>query len=247
MVKGIILAAGRGSRLGGRTDDRPKCMVELWGKPLLHWQISALHGAGINDITIVRGYMADKINVPGVSFLENKRWAETNMVATLMEARQTLASSPVVVSYSDIVYSSGAISRLLDGSGDIRITYDPDWRKLWEARFTDPLSDAETFLRDEKTGKLLEIGGRPSSYDEVQGQYMGLLYFEPFGWECVDRFMNKLEPAARDRIDCTTMLRQLMLNHEVQTVPIHDKWYEVDNNHDLDIYSKLEPVLRQIS
>jgi L-glutamine-phosphate cytidylyltransferase len=244
MVKGIILAAGRGSRLGGRTDDRPKCMVELWGKPLLHWQISALRGAGIDDITIVRGYMADKINVSGVSFLENKRWAETNMVATLMEARQILVNNPTVVSYSDIVYSPDAVRALLGGRGDIRITYDPDWRQLWEMRFDDPLCDAETFKVETTTERLLEIGNRPQSYDEVQGQYMGLLYFEPEGWRVVESAIGTLDQNTLARIDCTAMLKRLIHDHDVHAIPINDKWCEVDSNDDLLAYSKFEPILR---
>ena len=46
-MKAIILAAGRGSRLLSLTEDRPKCLVEAGGKPLLAWQIEALRGAGI--------------------------------------------------------------------------------------------------------------------------------------------------------------------------------------------------------
>lgn len=243
MVKAVILAAGRGSRLGELTEDKPKCMVELWGKPLLHWQIAALQGAGIEDITIVRGYMAEKIDVPGVHYLENKRWAETNMVATLMEADRILSTGPTVVSYSDIVYSSGAVKALLNGSGDIRITYDPNWRKLWEMRFEDPLSDAETFKIDKETGMLLEIGNRPKSYEEVQGQYMGLLYFEPTGWNKVLRLTRTLESVVLDRIDCTSMLRQLISTHEVMTVPINDLWCEVDNNKDIQLYMNYKTIL----
>ena len=51
---GIILAAGRGSRMSNLTEERPKCMVELAGKPLLHWQLSALRRAGISSILAVR-------------------------------------------------------------------------------------------------------------------------------------------------------------------------------------------------
>lgn len=243
MVKAVILAAGRGSRLGGLTDDKPKCMVELWDKPLLYWQIEALRGAGIEDITIVRGYMAEKIDVPGVRYLENKRWADTNMVATLMEADEILKSGPTVVSYSDIVYSSDAVKTLLNGSGDIRITYDPNWRKLWEMRFEDPLSDAETFKIDKDTGRLLEIGNRPKSYEEIQGQYMGLLYFEPTGWNKVTCFTNTLEPALLDKIDCTRMMQQLTSSHEVVAMPINDSWCEVDNNDDILKYRKYNPIL----
>ena len=55
-MKAIILAAGRGSRLGGLSDDNPKCFNEVGGKKLLEWQIAALNSSGIKDIVIVTGY-----------------------------------------------------------------------------------------------------------------------------------------------------------------------------------------------
>jgi CTP:phosphocholine cytidylyltransferase-like protein len=44
-MKAVILAAGRGSRMGHLGDDRPKCLVELEGKPLIERQIGAPGGA----------------------------------------------------------------------------------------------------------------------------------------------------------------------------------------------------------
>ncbi len=238
MTKAVILAAGRGSRLGNLTSDRPKCMVELWGKPLLHWQIGALRGAGIEDITVVRGYMAEKIKVSGVSYLENSRWAETNMVTTLKEAREILEGGPTVVSYSDIVYSSEAVKALLSSSGDIRITYDPNWRKLWEMRFEDPLSDAETFKLDRDTGRLLEIGNRPQSFEEVQGQYMGLLYFKPAGWKAVSDVVQQMLPKQVDSLDMTSLLRVVIERDQVNAIPVTDEWFEFDSESDIRIFTE---------
>lgn len=234
MVKAVILAAGRGSRLGNLTDDRPKCMVELWGKPLLHWQLEALRGAGIEDVTIVRGYMAEKINVPGVTYLENKRWAETNMVATLMEAGAILKNGPTVVSYSDIVYSSDAVNRLLAGVGDMRITFDPDWRALWEKRFKNPLSDAETFKLN-SDGTILEIGQKTSKIDDIKGQYMGLLYYTPRAWDVFEKELLKTDSSS---CDMTSMLNRILGEIKIHAVPIYDGWLEVDAVTDLQLFNK---------
>src|SRR4029077_9041280 len=57
-VKAVILAAGQGTRLRPLTDDRPKCMVELGGVPLLHRQLAALLQAGVTDVSVVVGYHA---------------------------------------------------------------------------------------------------------------------------------------------------------------------------------------------
>jgi len=100
--KGLILAAGRGSRMGKSTERSHKCLTVLDGKTLLEWQLSALRSAGIEDITVVRGYRAEMLQ-GDFNTAENPRWAETNMVATFFCVPKFDTST--IVSYSDIVYS----------------------------------------------------------------------------------------------------------------------------------------------
>ena len=67
-MKAIILAAGTGSRLMPLTAEKPKCMVKLAGRPLLHRQIETLRGAGVDVIILVGGYRSDQCVVrPGWS------------------------------------------------------------------------------------------------------------------------------------------------------------------------------------
>ena len=63
-MNAIILAAGKGERLHPLTENKPKCLVELFGKSLLQWQISAFHEFGIDDITVVSGYKSEEIHSP---------------------------------------------------------------------------------------------------------------------------------------------------------------------------------------
>src|SRR5580658_4255630 len=76
--RAVILAAGRGSRMGHLGDDRPKCLVALEGKPLIERQIAALRRGGVEEIAVVRGYRAEMIDCPGLYYFANERWAETN-------------------------------------------------------------------------------------------------------------------------------------------------------------------------
>ncbi len=235
----IILAAGRGSRLGTITQDHPKCLTRLGGQSLLDWQLEALQGAGAESIGIVTGYLAEMLERPGLTRFNNPRWSETNMVVSLMTASRWLHQHVCLVSYADIVYSADAVRRLMSAPGDIVLTYDPDWSKLWSLRFEDPLSDAETFKID-NDGRLLEIGGQADSLDEVQGQFMGLLKFTPEGWRRVERFLDALPQSQQDRLDMTGLLGQLLAqNVHIQTTPINDRWFEVDNPNDLAIYERL--------
>lgn len=233
-MKAIILAAGRGSRMKDLTDDRPKCLVELRGKALLDRQLEALRSAGIEEIAIVTGYRRELlINRELVEF-HNERWADTNMVASLACAQDWLISEPCIVSYSDIFYSPVAVQSLLATRASLAITYDPNWLELWSQRFSDPLMDAETFrLRQGHT--LAEIGKKPSSVEEVQGQYMGLLLFTPKGWAEVLRVLSGLPKEQFDKIHMTGTLQKVIEAGQIAiaAVPYTGKWGEVDSAEDL--------------
>ena len=63
----IILAGGKGERLRPLTNDRPKGMVEVGGRPLLSYQMAWLQRHAVTDVTISCGYLADVIQ--GVALL----------------------------------------------------------------------------------------------------------------------------------------------------------------------------------
>src|ERR1700722_15540675 len=93
-MRALILAAGRGSRMGPLGDVRPKCLVELDGRPLLDRQLAALRAGGARDIGIVRGYRKEMLADPALSYFDNDRWSETNMVMSLACAAKWLRSGP---------------------------------------------------------------------------------------------------------------------------------------------------------
>jgi L-glutamine-phosphate cytidylyltransferase len=240
MMRAIILAAGRGSRLGLLGDDRPKCLVKLEGKPLIERQIAALRRGGADEIGIVRGYRAEMIDVPGVSWFANERWAETNMVMSIAAAAAWLRSGPVIVSYADIFYRSDLVRGLASAPGQLVITYDRDWRHLWSRRFADPLADAETFRIDAR-GRLLEIGGKTTRIEDIEGQYMGLLKLTPPAWIAIEALLGTLDPAIRDRLDVTGLLRRLLAGKGVpiSTFGTDGQWGEIDNPGDLELYRSM--------
>ena len=236
-MKAIILAAGRGSRMKSLTDERPKCLVELRGKPLLEWQLESLRAAGISDIAVVTGYKRELLAERGLSEFHNPRWAETNMVSSLACAESWLEGQPCIVSYSDIFYSPVAVQSLINSDAALAVTYDPNWLQLWTERFGDPLLDAETF-RLTAAHTLAEIGNKPQSVDDVQGQYMGLLRFTPEGWAEVVRLRAELSPQQRDSMHMTNTLQRVI---DAGRVPIAavtytGEWGEVDSSEDLSVY-----------
>jgi L-glutamine-phosphate cytidylyltransferase len=238
-MRGVILAAGRGSRLGHLTDDRPKCLVELAGKPLIERQIAALRRGGVDEIAVVRGYRAEAIDLPGLCYFGNERWAETNMVMSLVAAASWLRAGPVIVSYGDIFYRSELVRGLAGAPGQLAISCDRAWRRLWTRRFADPLADAETFRMD-AAGNLLEIGGKTTRIEDIEGQYMGLLRFTPPAWSAVEALLGTLDAPARDRLDVTGLLRRLLAQGEpVATFGTDGQWGEIDNPEDVALYENM--------
>lgn len=234
-MKAIILAAGRGSRLGNLTEALPKCLTRLSGKPLLEWQLEALASAGVEDIVVVRGYRAECLTDSRYTVLDNPDWASTNMVETLVCAENFLRRETCLVLYSDIVYHPDIVRSMLSAEGDICIAYDTLWEALWSLRFAEPLADAETFR--EERGMLVEIGDRARNLAEIRGQYMGILRFTPRGWDAVSRLLGSLDPTVRARLDMTGLLQRLLADGQrVRCCPVAGRWCEVDSAADIEAY-----------
>ncbi len=239
-MKGIILAAGRGSRLGERTRERPKCMCTLAGRTLLDRCLETLDQAGIApaDTGIVTGYRADRFDVPGVMYFHNPDWAETNMFVSLTMAREWLKAEPCIVCYSDIVFSADALRSLMDCPAPLAITSYEGYWELWEKRMENPLEDLETFCTD-AAGRLLEIGQKPEGRGDIQGQFMGLLRFTPESWAWVEETIRHPLPKSVQKLDMTTLLEgMLRRRYPIQTVSTADLWLECDSQRDIEVYER---------
>lgn len=234
-MRGLVLAAGAGRRLGALGADRPKCLVEVGGRRLLDWQQAALAGAGIRELAFVGGYRAEQMPERGWTRFHNMRWAETGVVASLMAARAWLEADDCIISYADIVCGWETIAALRDTPGAIALSSYAGWRALWEARFSNPLDDAETFAAD-AAGGLRDIGRRAGSLDQIGGQFMGLVKFTPVGFALAAQRVEALGAAA-DRLDMTSLLRGLVEQGvPVQTRSVDGFWYEVDSSDDARLF-----------
>lgn len=239
-MKAIILAAGRGSRLGERTKDRPKCMCTLCGKTLLDRCLESLEEAGFSreDTGIVTGYRSEMFSVPGATFFHNEIWEQTNMFCSLTMAESWLKSEPCIVCYSDIVFSAAAVRALADCAAPLAITSYSGFWELWEKRMPNPLEDLETF-RVGENGRLLEIGKKPLAREDIQGQFMGLLRFTPESWAWVNETIRQPLSKPLNRLDMTTLLQELLLRGcPVQTIATDDLWLECDSEADIAAYEQ---------
>jgi L-glutamine-phosphate cytidylyltransferase len=244
-MRAVVLAAGEGNRLRPLTADRPKCLVELAGRPLLAWQLDALARAGIDDVTIVTGYRADAITA-GSRRVHNPRYADTNMVASLMCARDAFdGGDDVLVAYGDIVYEPRLVTALRATRSGIGVVVDRAWQRLWELRMEDPLADAET-LRLDADGYLVELGRTPETIADIEGQYVGLVLVRAAAAaEWCDRY-DALAPDGdyegrdRDHMFMTAYLQLLIdAGVRIDAVGVDAGWLEVDTLDDLRAYDAL--------
>lgn len=244
-MKAIILAAGQGTRLSPLTDGRPKCLVEFLGVPMLDRAVESLGSAGVQDITVVTGYRADMIEAKGLQTRHNPLFESTNMVHSLFCAEDLMTGDDLLVVYGDIVFHPRLVTALLNDDAAMSLAVNTQWRSLWEQRMDDPLSDAETLKLDSR-GNVIELGKRPTSYDDVQGQFTGLIRIGQDHLAAVKRFYSGMDRSADydgktfPNMYMTSFLQAIIDNlMPVHAVPVAGGWLEIDSVDDLRVSERL--------
>ncbi len=242
-MKAIILAAGEGKRLRPLTNEIPKCMVKYNDKPIIDHIIETMQKCNIDDITVVNGYKKDTLeahlNTQNISFFTNKNFDKTNMVSTLFCA-QDFMDDDLIISYADIVYDEEVLVRLLKSEGDFNVVVDRKWKELWRQRMDNPLDDAETLKI--QNGKIIELGKKPITYDDIEGQYIGLIRISS---KIIKKVINFYEGLDRnkhyDGKDFSNMYMtsfiQMVIDDlcDVEPVFIDGGWVEIDCVDDLSV------------
>jgi L-glutamine-phosphate cytidylyltransferase len=235
-MKGIILAAGEGKRLKALSGNRPKCLLELGGRSLLSYQVEALAAAGVQDLTLVTGYQRTCLEALGFRTIPNPYYAQTNMVASLLCAENLLdGHDDLLIAYADILYEPRVVEALCASGAPLATTIDTAWRRLWEIRMEDPLSDAET-LKLDPSGAIRELGRSPTLYEQIEGQYMGLIKVRSDTAAPLAEHFRRLDP----KQDMTGALQSWIdAGGSLQSVPVSGGWLEVDTERDIHLYRRL--------
>ena len=237
----IVLAASRGIELGSLTEDRPKCMINVRGQPLLQRLVDTLNGGGVRDITVVRGYKKNMVNLPTIKTIDNDDFETTGEAATLACAADRL-DGECFLAYGDSLFRQYILDQLRDTDGDIVLAVDA----LWRERDPDPTSRVRDLVFCSKPFRVgyLENGpvtvkqiGADVPLPEIHGEWMGLALLRHRGSELVIaaikamRRNGSLETAALT--DLFTRLIADGIDLRVVYVPGH--WLDVDNNADLEV------------
>jgi len=244
-MKAIILGAGTGSRLRPLTETKPKCLVQVAGKSLLEHQLDTLKSCNVFNIHLIGGYLFQKLQEYDVKLHLNKQYEHTNMVYTLFCASSEFdGADDIIIAYGDIVYQKSVLKKLISFNDPINLVIDMQWQRYWEARMENPLEDAET-LKLTDNNKVVEIGKKPLSIDDIQGQYTGLIKIRADHVKKFRQFwfgLNKeitYDGNDADNIFMTSFLQLLIDNNwDVRAVAIENGWAEIDCESDLKIATR---------
>ena len=231
----VFLAASRGAALGPLTEDRPKCMIDVRGQPLLGRLIENFKESGVRDIVVVRGYKKEKINLPSITTVDNDLYANTGEAASLACAIDHIQGD-CFVSYGDILFRQHYLDLLMTGDDDITIAVDA----LWKER----KSDAEGWVRD------LVSCSRPFSDDyldddpvtvkrigneidpgEVDGEWIGVARLSRQGSEWVRAEIEAMgEDATLPQSSMLDLLQRLVdKGKSIRAVYVPGQWLDVDD------------------
>lgn len=245
-MKGLILAAGRGSRLGSLTRSKHKAEMTIAGDTLVGHALSAFRSVGVSQVGLCSGYLRENLSPLFKFEFHNSNWQDTNMVATMLVADTWLSTGRTIVSYGDIIFDHEVLQSLLDRSDDIVLPINMAWLDLWKRRFAEPFEDAETLKFDEKF-RLTAIGGKPTALEEVQGQFMGVLALSNHGWQQLKEVCSEMPEGDISGLDVTGLLSlALEAGVKVGCIPTVGRWAEVDSEHDLkvarDLFADVPPL-----
>ncbi|MDA9319304.1 integrase arm-type DNA-binding domain-containing protein [Candidatus Thioglobus sp.] len=242
-VKSIIIAAGLGSRLKGYTEALPKCMLMFGDKTLLERQLEVYEDCGIKDISVVRGFKKEKINYEGLNYYDNTDYHNNNILNSLFYAEEVINGN-VIISYSDILFDTNVVSRLLESNADISIVVDIDWRGYYVDRKDHPIEEAEKVIFD-ANNEVLKIGKVITSKQDVFGEFIGMLKLSPRGAEIFKLHFNRAKqifwdkPFQRSQIFQKAYITDLIQDMVEMGVSIHcviieRGWKEIDTVEDYE-------------
>lgn len=243
-MHGLILAAGRGSRMKHMTNDKPKSFNKFQNRRFIDIIIENFLENKINNINLIIGYKHKLFKSFKYKKIFNPQWASTSIFSSLYCANKILKRNTCLISYSDIIYKKNAIKLLKQQKGDIIILSNSNWKKTWNKRFKKPLQDIENFDYEtkDKVKYLTKIGAKPKNISSIKGQFSGLFKISPSGWTKILRFIKK-ENINIKKLDITSFFSKFVKKHRytIKVVDYKDMWFEVDTIKDLKIlnYKKI--------
>ncbi|CAG9181662.1 phosphoenolpyruvate mutase [Cupriavidus pampae] len=235
----VVLAAGRGKGLEALTEDKPKVMLPIAGKPLLRHLVDGFKKQGINDITVVGGYQAQAIDAAGIKLTVNDRHAQTGELASLACAANALEGD-TVIAYGDLLFRSYILRDLVESDAPFTVVVDSSQSSDKAASNQSVRDFVWTSAADDRDLFGQKITLRKVSDDEnggdgkPHGRWIGLLNVRGEGVAKLKKLLGEL--GARpdfDSLDIPDLLNALVAaGEEVAVTYVHGHWRGVNDFED---------------
>ncbi len=247
-MKGLIIAAGRGSRLEGLTDHTPKPLVNVGDSCFFKNTLHHLHSVGVSEVGAIVGYKKEQFkSIENIIFFENNNWNSNNILFSLFHAKSFM-DDDLIITYGDIWFEEKAIQSIYESSGDFIIAVDQDWEKYYQGRTDHPITEAENVNYDDNL-RAIKIGKHISSLgggSQKTGEFMGLLKISK---NIIKDIVNEFEYIEKnikstDTFQNAKQLQNAYLtdfiqylidkNYDINCCINKQGWYEVDTLQDMD-------------
>lgn len=224
--KAVLLAAGRGTRMRELTNDLPKPMIEVRGKPILRHIVDGLRGAGVKRFLVIVGYRADVVRQyfdDEVEYVIQEKQDGTGRVVDL--AKDFAGDSPFVLGYGDILVDARNYRSIVDLADDADAI-------VSVKRNEDVSKGGAVFVNDRM--ELVDLREKPQPNEPTSPWYnAGLYAFRPSIFE----FTAKLKPSPRGEYELTDAIRELAQSGKrVKVLELLGEWADV---RDPEILAKL--------
>jgi len=240
-MKAIILAGGLGTRLSKYTKEVPKCMLEFLGKSLIQRQVETYRDCSVNDIIIIRKHLANKIDISGVRYYDEKD-INTHMVVGLFQARNEF-NDDIIISYGDLLFEKSVLNKVINFKGDVGVVVDTNWKNYWEARYDSINNDLESLMIE--NDQIKSLGISTSDPNLMHARYVGLIKFSK---NIIDKIEGVYDEAKSKFWDnpwytsksfkkayMTDFIQALIDSGiKVEPIKINRGWLEFDTNEDYE-------------
>jgi len=227
-MKAIITAAGQGKRLRPYTDDRPKSIVELGGRPMILYTLDILSACGIKEAVIVIGYHAEKYREMigdsykdvKITYVENKDFATTDNMTSLWMARGHIDKGYVFFN-ADVLVEKQILKNLLDNPHENVCVIDDGLSKLSKTGM----------LMKVENDKIVSLGrGLPDGNARAIGMYK----YSAEGANAYFKEIGKLMESDREMLQIEQPMELFLKHHDIYAERVAGLfWEEIDDEKDL--------------
>ena len=236
----VVLAATKGAQLRHLTKNKPKCMLDIQGKPLLERLTSTLKKDNIGKISIVSGYKSNVIrernNLSNLNIIENKEYIKTGELYSLYKAVNEIKND-CIITYGDIVFRKYILDALLSIKGEIVIVVDALSQNKQKKKQKDlTVCDRKftgNYLLEEKPASLKSMHNEYTN--KITGQWIGLLKTNTKGSKIIKNQIIKLRKNKKFKnLTMPDLFNSLIKNKiKINVLYIAGQWLDVNDAFDL--------------